>query len=276
MGDYNTGSCYNEKVKTVYTHGSVEWIDLENPTPRELDSLAKERGLDREIVKGLLSPSMRHTVSCETIPFYLVLHFPAFKDLGAKAAYELDFVLGENFLITARYGKLPALEQFAAALSSSDVAQDLGGVFFGLVRAMLTDIDAKLATLDHWVRDLEQGMFAGHEKLTIFEISEASRHLIDFKKIIAPYPDSFKAVSERGAALFGANFATEGLALTDLHRKLDEKIDLLAESVKELRETNSSILSTRQNETMKMLTWATVIASIVVGIALVWVGLLAV
>ncbi len=55
--------------------------------------------------------------------------------------------------------------------------------------------------------------------------------------------------------------------------KSKTKLDVMFETVHELRETNNALLSTKQNESMKTLTWVTVVTSIIVGIALIWIGI---
>ena len=251
---------------TKRTVGTDTWIDLTNPTAEEVRELASEYHLSDRVVEDLTTPTLRHTVEFGEHNAYLVLHFPAFRD-GDDAAFEVDFVVGKNYLITAHYGENRVMAQFRETPSTP--------AFFGLLHTLLNDFDAKLAEVDHWVRDTEKQMFDGAEKKTIFELSEASRHLIDFKKITAVYPDSFKELKEQGKQMFGNKFVELVDEVLASFGKAEAKMNLLSESVHELRETNSSVLSAKQNETMKTLTSVTVVATIIVGIALIWLGYLA-
>jgi Mg2+ and Co2+ transporter CorA len=76
--------------------------------------------------------------------------------------------------------------------------------------------------------------------------------------------------------MFGKEFGDLFENSLDDFERVKSKLETLLEAVHELRETNASILSTKQNETMKVLTTVTIIATVIVGVALVWVGLLAV
>ena len=271
-------------MKYIYQYRDITWLDLENPTKEEIEEIVRDYGVEAEISADLTSPTARHTVKFADDHVYLVLHFPALSDIkdDEDVAYELDFILGEKYIITVHYDRVPAIELFSKALSEDSLPGSISpknpryAIFFGLLRTLMSELDHKLSKIDHWVRDIERNMFRGKEKKTIFEISEASRHLIDIRKITAVYPDTFLTLKEEGAELFGKKFVTMTVEILNLYKRNRAKLDTLFEAVKELRETNASILSTRQNEAMKILTIVVIVATVAVGIALVWVGLLAV
>ncbi|MFZ2769607.1 MAG: hypothetical protein WAZ50_00555, partial [Minisyncoccia bacterium] len=63
---------------------------------------------------------------------------------------------------------------------------------------------------------------------------------------------------------------------TEEFRKIELTVRSLTESVEELRETNNSLLRIKDNSLMKFITTLNLITSIMVGIALVWLGYLAI
>ncbi len=254
-------------MKSVYNEKEAFWIDLESPTREEVAESARAAGLETSTVEELLSPSLKHKVEFGENHAYIVLHFPAYGESKKDdAAYEVDFILTKNVVITTHYEKIEPLKNFKPA------EQDEHGLFFGLFGELLNNFEQKLSSVDHWVRDVEKKMFSGHEKETIFELSEASRHLIDFRKITAVYPEVLEALSTEGGEMFGKKFAHTAEVMSARFEKSKNKLDVLFETVHELRETNNSLLSTKQNESMKTLTWVTVVTSIVVGLALIWIG----
>ncbi len=257
-------------MKSVYNHKGAFWIDLESPSQDEVMEAAKTAGLDLQTVEDLLSPSLKHKIEFGKDHAYLVLHFPAYgESKNDDAAYEVDFILTKNVVITTRYERVEVIEKFRPTEESEN------GIFFGLLSELLGNFERKLSSVDHWVRDVEKKMFSGHEKDTIFDLSEASRHLIDFRKITAIYPEVFDALAVEGGEIFGKKFSELSKEMAERFEKSRTKLEVLFETVHELRETNNSLLSTKQNESMKMLTVITVIATILVGIALIWVGILA-
>ena len=260
-------------MKSVYNHNDVFWIDLESPSRDEVADAARAAKLDIHKVEELLSPSLKHKVEFgkEHPYLYIVLHFPAFgESKNGDAAYEVDFILTKQVVITARYERVESIEKFHPTEESET------GIFFGLLGELLANFEHKLSSVDHWVRDIEKKMFEGQEKQTIIELSEASRHLIDFRKITAIYPEVFESLINEGGEIFGKKFSEKSKEMLERFEKSRAKLNMLFETVHELRETNNALLSTKQNESMKVLTKVTIIATILVGIALIWVGLLAI
>lgn len=268
-------------MKSIYTYKGATWIDLVKPTPEEISEVASMYALPGSVIAGLLSPSTSHVVELGAKHAYLVLHFPAFKDDNdGDAAFELDFVIGEDYLITARYANIEAFENFKPNFENTGLSKQpidpMNVLFFGLFRSLISNFEHKLSKIDHWTRDIEKNMFSGKESRTIFEISEASRHLIDFRKITAVWPDAILTLEEEGRRKFGNEFGEYMHEIFTTFHKARMKMEMLAEAVRELRETNDSILSTKQNELMRSLTLYSVIIAGIVGVALVWLGYLAI
>jgi Mg2+ and Co2+ transporter CorA len=258
-------------VKSVHKYGEAAWIDLKSPTPQEIDTVIDEYGIDVELGKRLLMPSIRHAVEFGEQHAYVIFHFPAFRETEGDAAYEIDFVIGKNFVITSRYGDIQIPD--AADLSEVEGKNHRDTLFFGILESLVASYEDKLVNIDHWIRSIEEKIFQGREKESIVELSEASRHLIDFKKITAVYPDSIATLKEEGKSLFGKGFADKCDEVLVRLEKAKTKLDTLTEAAHELRETNYSLLSTKQNELIKILSIISVVIAVLVGIALIWIGL---
>ncbi len=256
-------------MKKIYRYEGGKWIDLHSPTQDEVREAALAAGVNPSAVDELLSPSLRHKIQFNDNHAYIVLHFPAFKESErGDAAYEVDFILTKNVIITTHYENIKAIETFRQTEKETE-----NGIFFGILGELLTNFEHKLSSVDHWIREIENKMFSGKEKQTIIELSEVARHLIDFRKITAVYPDVFQTLADEGGKLFGKKFTDRTQETIERFDKSRNKLEILADTARELRETNNSLLSTEQNQTMKILTVVTVLATIVVGVALIWIGL---
>lgn len=268
-------------MKNIYHYKDATWVDLVAPTLDEINEVKEEYGLSPDVAERLHSPAARHTVEFTNEYAFIILHAPVFKDSeNGDAANELDFVIGENYVITARYGKIDAVENHLNSIETPNLfripTHPRNVLFFGILRSVIDSFDRKLVEIDHSIRDTEQKIFTGHEKQTIFELSEASRHLIDFKKITAVWPDSFETIMEKGSARFGPEFAEFSAEIINTFEKSLRKLETLTEAVRELRDTNFSLLSTKQNELMKTMTIFSVAIAVFVGVALIWLGYLAI
>ncbi len=84
-------------------YNGLTWINLEAPTPDEVNALAARFGWHPLDVEDVLSKRQRPKIDEYREDGYLfgVLHFPVWdRAVGRLNAGELDFFLGENYLVT--------------------------------------------------------------------------------------------------------------------------------------------------------------------------------
>src|SRR5690349_3373477 len=107
---------------TRYEHQGVKWIDLESPTADEIEEVAQELNLTPILAQDLLSPTQKPRVDLYPHVAYAVLHFPSFRHTrGAAETQEVDFAIGEKFILTAHYDSVPAVYDFARAFEADSL-----------------------------------------------------------------------------------------------------------------------------------------------------------
>ncbi|HWB34263.1 MAG TPA: magnesium transporter CorA family protein [Candidatus Paceibacterota bacterium] len=246
---------------TRYGQKSATWIDLVAPTPMEVRGLMKEFGIDPLIAEELLVPSFKPRVERRGDIIYVILHFPVLRGLGnGRQEQEIDFVIGKNFLITTRYGNVDPLHAFAQAFEVNTVLgrpimhQHGGHLFTAMARALYEALITESHTLTQRLQDIEDRIFSGDERQMVIEISQTGRTLHDFRQALAPHKEMLTSLEPVATRLFGAEFSYYLRDLIGAEERVEHTIDNLYASLAELRETNNSLLSTKQNEIMKTLT----------------------
>lgn len=244
-----------------YAHNDLIWIDLESPTQEEIREIMEEFSVDPLVAEELLSPSLKPKVDVYENLIYLILHFPAFKHThGPSANQEVDFVIGKNFIITTRYDTIDPLHKFSkmfevnSILDRSDMGEHAGYVFFYMVKKLYAAVLHELEYIASDMKEIEQRIFNGMEKEMVFEISKISRELLNFKRALAVHKDVLASFESAGAAFFGPEFEKHLKTLTGEYFRVYDTVGSHIDSVTELRETNNSMVSTKQNEIMKILT----------------------
>jgi magnesium transporter len=248
-------------MKSIYKYKSATWVDLVEPTQEEIDEVVEEYGIDPYVAHELTSPSLKHRVESNGVHVFFILYFPAFKQTKEdKESQEIDFIVGKDFVITVRYDEIEAVDRFAKKVEVESILhkathlkpRDL--VFFGLLKELAKGVYDQLSYIDHWVNEIEGRIFSGREQEMVASISEVSRRLISFKKIFLPYAESMKSLEHSGQKLFGDEFAMYARGLAHEFSKYENLVRSYMEVLTEMRETNNSLVSTKQNETMKILT----------------------
>lgn len=244
---------------TRYAQHNLTWIDLVAPTAPEVRALMREFSIDPSIAEELLVPSYKTKVERRGDAVYLILHFPALRASGGRAEQEIDFILGKHFLITTRYENTDPLHAFAKAFEVETVlghgGKEHGGhLFAALARMLYGALADECDTVDRRLRDIEERIFTGDERRMVVELSQVGRIIHDFRQALAPHQEMLTSLEPVGTRFFGAEFSYYLRDVTAVYERVERKLQHLRDSLSELRETNNSLLSTKQNEVMKTLT----------------------
>jgi magnesium transporter len=253
-------SCYNLHMKSRYEHRGVTWIDLENPTRHEVIDVAAEFNLDAFTAEELLAPSLRPHVEVKTDYTYLILHFPALKHAHRHREQEIDFVVGRQFIITAHYDTIDPLHKFAKVFEVNTLLEmeadkiHAGHVFFFMVKRLYKAVEHEVEYVRRELANIEEHIFSEHQVAMVSAISRAARNLLNLRQTIEPHRDVLKSLETDGTAFFGHEFQQYLRGLEGDYYRVHNHIMRNTESLHELRETNNSLLTTKQNETMKIFT----------------------
>lgn len=245
------------------------WTDLNSPTKEEIDSVVLTQGISPITAKDLLAPTPTQLAKEDGEIIYVVLHMPAFKHShSVEETQEIDFVISGNGIVTARYDSIDALHYFAKQIEVSEIlnkGQD-SHLFFSMMKEIYKSMDDELSYMEDWMTEIEKNIFGGQEKAMVTTISNAGRNLLNFRKIVEPHGNIFEFLKETGKEKFGEKFGIEARILAEEWRRTIKRVSNQMDLLVELRETNNSILTTKQNEIMKNLA---IIGSILLPITII-------
>lgn len=260
---------------TVHTHNKLKWIDLSSPTPDEVRSIIAEYKIDSLVGEELLVPSLKPKVDLFSDYIYLILHFPAIRHSHYKdSSQEVDFIIGKDFLITAHYDSIDPLHKFSKVfdvntiLGKNAIGDHAGYIFYFMIKKLYKSLGHELDYIAVKQKKIEDRIFSGNEKEMVFELSKVSRELLQFKQSLSLHEEILQSLEVAGRKMFpefeyhlkeilGSYYRVHGAITSDL------------DTLYELRATNDSLLSTKQNETIRVLaviTFLTTPLALVAGI----------
>lgn len=252
-------------MRTDSIYKNVTWVDLENPTSEEARQLVEEFEITPMVANELISPSVRSHVDVHPKFLYLILHFPCSYSPNAnehdtKRTQEIDFIIGKNFIITTHYDSIDALHDFSkvfevqSILDKSDIANHGGFIFYYMAKYFYKQMLYKIEMIQDLISETERKIFEGEEIKMVSEISKLNRVILTFKESISSHEEVLKSFEVAANGLFGEKFKYHLNVILGEYYKVSKKIDNTKEYLHELRMTNDSLLSTKQNEIMKNLT----------------------
>jgi magnesium transporter len=102
--------------------------------------------------------------------------------------------------------------------------------------------------------EVEDRIFAGREREMVGQISVVGRMIHDFRRTLEPHKLMLESLEPHGERMFGAGFSYHVRSLLGEYERVRHTLEHLREWLQELRETNNSLLTTKQNDIMKNLT----------------------
>ncbi len=247
---------------TRYKHNNVTWIDLESPTNEEVRKIMEEYEIPPHVAEELLLPSVKpHIELCENSVIYMILHFPAFKHTHtSQKNQEVDFIIGKNFLITARYDTIDPIHKFAklfevdSILDKNNTDRHAGHVFYYMINKLYHAIEHELEYIGDSLREIEQKVFEEREREMVFDLSKISRELLDFKQTLTAHRNILETFEVISKNFFGEQYINKSKKIISEYFRIQNSVAAKMDLLRELRATNNSLLTTKQNETIKVLT----------------------
>lgn len=239
----------------------ITWLDLKNPEAKEIAKLEKEYKIHPLIAQELTQPTFRPKIDAYKNMFYLVLHFPVYKESEkTSVSREIDFIIGRDFIITIRYENIKAFNDLLESMNTNKALADhllnqkSGHLFYAILIKMYEQTFIELERIQKKIELIEKKIFRGHEKEMVPVISLISREILDIRRILKPQESVIASLDKINSKVFGPSFK---LYISDLVGEYARAWNLLEsnkETIEALHKTNESLLSTKTNEIMKTLT----------------------
>lgn len=251
-------------MMTRYAQHDLTWVDLVSPSASEVRAVMKEFNLDPLIAEELLTPSFKPKVERRGDAVYVILHFPALRMMGTRPEQEIDFVVGKHFLVTTRYETIDPLHSFAKAFEVNTVlgrggASHGGHLFVALVRSLYIALGDECGEVRRTLQAIEERIFGGDERGMVVALSHVGRTIHDFRQSLQPHREMLQSLEPAAGRFFGTEFGYYIRELVGAYERVEATLNNLYESLAELRATNDSLLTTKQNETIQKLTVLTFI-----------------
>ncbi len=242
--------------------GKTVWVDLECPSEDEVRSVMREFDIDERIHEEIATP----TPYPLTISFpgytYLILHFPTAGSEDGTRSQEVDFIVGKQFLITARYESIESLHNLHKILEAEELLDipernlKTGALLERVICRLYASISADIEQVGKRLERIERDIFSGREQIAVRMISDAGRVLLRFETALArhkePLADFLAALAT--PAFFGAHFEEHAAHIEGRRTHAASLVSSLRAVAQELRNTNDSLLTASQNQVTKTLT----------------------
>ncbi|MDA8596951.1 magnesium transporter CorA family protein [Candidatus Pacebacteria bacterium] len=243
-----------------YVHDQLVWIDLLNPTTEEIREVVKECNLPLEFTSDLTTTTPRSEVLAKKGALKLTLDFPIVKRTDINHPHEVKFIATKKHFITIRFEDIEAIHRFSKEFEVSSLVKSAGKsasgahVCLSLLDQMYRTMSMKLDYLESKMNDAEEQIFQGLEKEMVFEISNLSRRLVMFRQTLYAHDEALTELTDKVVVAFGKKYVPYVETLHQEYEHQVRRVGSLNDLLSDIRSTNDSLVSTKQNEIMKTLT----------------------
>jgi len=259
-------------IESVEWNG-LTWINIEKPTKREIDYLAKNYSFHPMDLDDCLSERQRPKVDVYKDYIFLIFHFSIWNRATRISRHDqISVFVGEKYLITVHDGQLKTLVGLFRQCQTDEGArqQNLGnGSGYLLYRILDRTVDAYFPILDKvlaWMDDVEDIVF--DERVSAAqELSVLRRDIITQRRIL----NSLRAVTNETETKI-KRFTKIDLTVQfgdvmDHLNKICDTLDEAKETIEVFKDTDYVLSTERLNIIMRVLTIAgtVILPSIVVS-----------
>lgn len=241
-------------------HEGLTWVDLESPTHDEVTKVAHEYSLEPHLAEELLNPSSKPRTEVRGEYIHVILQFPALRHSHRSRIQEIDCIIGKKVLITAHYDSVDALHKFSklfevnAILDKTEVGNHAGYILFHLLRKLYRSVEHELEYIRRELQIIEEHIFSHKESEMVIAISHTARDLLTIRQTIEPHRDFLQEFESLSSVFFGEDFRPAARKLSQEYFRTHNHATRCIEHLHELRDTNDSLLTTKQNDIMRTLT----------------------
>jgi len=247
-----------QKIETK----NLTWINVTKTGEKEIEYLGKTFKFHPIHLADCLSPAQRPKLDVTQDYIFMVLVFPIYKRRKRRLiASEVDFFISQNRLITVHNNELAPLINFfnICQISESQRAKYFTGNPMLIVYEILTRLFAYcspiLDNLQIAVNNIERNIFRGYERRMVKEILIIKRNIVNFRRIMQVHRTIIRKLITQGERFFSTvQIKLYFKSLSETTSEIWDNLENLKESINALEDTNSSLISFRLNDIMKILT----------------------
>lgn len=255
----------SDNITTLKSVGnSFVWVNIINAQKEEISYLRKKYKFIELDLRDALAKNIaqRPKFYIRNKYSFLILQFPVFnRKTRTVDAEEVDFFIGENYILTSHKNNLPPLvELFNKCVADKfHREQHLDSDNISLLYEIIVNLQEYCyPIMDHIsldIKNIESNIFNGREREMVKEILLIKRNILNFRKIMEAHKDVLQKLSRTKIDyLCTADMKQYYSDLIDHTKSIWDILNGQKEMIEALEDTNTSLVSFKLNDIMRTLT----------------------
>lgn len=264
-------------MRQIIQGTKTTWIDITKPTKEDIIFLKENYNFHPLVLDELIPRCYHPRLKMRPDYLFTIINYPLYHETNKEVnPREVDIILTKDTIITNHLRPLPILEGIFKTCQSTEIEKEKclgkgpGFVLFTILNVFWRNTLSKLDRMNGEIDSIERKIFQGREKEMVIEISRAQTDIIDFWRIIDPQLDIMKLMVKECPKFFGEELALHFSDALGTYEKVWQTLKAHKETILSLEKTNQSLLTTKTNETIRILTIFSVILMPLTLLASLW------
>ena len=264
-------------MRNIIRTPKVTWIDIQDPTNDDIKFLRDNYRFHHLILGELISPSPRPLVEHNPRYLFMILYYPIYsKERKETFARELDIIVTKDTIVTTHYQSILPVKRLFINCNLRPKAREVymgngvGYLLFHILDHFWNHCLIKLERIDKIIDRIEREIFQEKETEMVREISYIKTDIIGFWRIIEPQQEILESLLKEGSSFFGKDLTPYFSDLLGTFRRVWNNLATYKETILALEDTNQSLLSSKTNEIIRILTVFSVVMLPLTLLASIW------
>ncbi|MBN1810117.1 MAG: magnesium transporter CorA family protein [Planctomycetes bacterium] len=235
------------------------WLDLEDPSPEEVQVLDDVFGFHPLTIEDCMHPSLHAKV--DDFPGYFFIVLLAADKVSADqedpALLEIDFYLSRHYLVTFHRSPLAAVGSVRRQLQAGSPGSMAAGVdflFYQIVDVMVDNYFVAVRRLGDAADEFEDLVLEEPNREHLAAVNDLKYNVSQLRRAIFDQRMVLRSLVREGARILSTDVLPYIEDVEDNFDRIIDRIELCRETVASARDLYLTTLGNKTNDTMRILT----------------------
>ncbi len=241
---------------------SLTWINIDKIDQESINFLKENYNFHHLDIEDLQTENQTPKIDVYKNYLFLVLQFPHWnQQTQTVQPFEIDFFIGENFLITIQHTKSKEMKSFFyrclknRRVKREWMSQSSGYLTFRVIEALFQNSRPILNNVGRKISQIENTIFEGEVSTDVVkQLALYRRNILGFRRIIDPQRFLITNLSHTRKSFLNESTSLYFDDINDYLNKLWSIVDTYKDTIQGLHVTVESLITQRTNKVIGALT----------------------
>ncbi len=261
-GDVEMDLTVERTRELLQDSGNEVWIDIEDISQEDVAFLTDDLKIHPIAIEEVLTPLERPEMQTFQDHLLLVLHAPSPNlEKGGMDTIEIDFLLGNNFIVTVRSGPIASVKDMENRVQANPWIMSRGCDFmlYFIADAMVDDYLPILNAIDRRIDATQEAVASNPTTETFGDLMKIKGDILEIRRATVPQLGVLRSLISGYTDIIEREFAVYFRSAAEHLQQVNSQLDTFREEVNSTVQVCLAVKSDQLNEVMKVLTIIAVI-----------------